>query len=452
MERVLFAPIGDTDPVRNDFDGPILHIVRHYHPQTVYLFINKRFEERDRQQDIYARLIKLISPDCCVEKIYTGIDDPSDFDAFNEIMKRSLDEIAARHPAAEILLNISSGTPQMIACLCLEAVSGRYRCRPVQVKTPQKNSNAGVGHLQDGTVENIWENLMDNLPEAENRCVEPEILGFRRARLTAELRGMLQTYDYKAAHQLLKQHPGFFSQTAAKIAEHAMLRIDLHTHEANLLAQKLNPELPFDLFPVKNARAKEIVEYFLVFDVKRKKRELSDFVLRLSPLATALAACFLERFYQLERTRLIEYDQRKVPWYSIPKLQSIDMELASWVVEPGQAGVKPSGRIYYSLENTLKICRYFSEMVKTHTEPLTLELLEQFKSLREVERNVRNLAAHEITAVSEEMIIDASGGLDSARIADKVKDVIKKIFGNEVKSEVFNIYERINAHIDAMVS
>ncbi|MBE3581083.1 MAG: hypothetical protein IMW96_05540 [Thermoanaerobacteraceae bacterium] len=82
-----------------------------------------------------------------MEKIYTGIEDASDFDAFNEIMKRSLGEIAARHPEAEILLNISSGTPQMIACLCLEAVSGRYRCRPVQEKMPKRDSNAGIGHL-----------------------------------------------------------------------------------------------------------------------------------------------------------------------------------------------------------------------------------------------------------------------------------------------------------------
>lgn len=452
MERVLFAPIGDTDPVRNDFDGPVLHIVRHYRPKTVYQFINKRFEKRDREKDIYAKLIKLVNPECHVEKIYSGIEDASDFDAFNEVMKRSLDGIAARHPDAEILLNISSGTPQMIACLCLEAVSGRYRCRPVQVKTPKRDSNVGVGHLGNESIESIWENLLDNLPEAENRCVEPDILGFRRTRLAAELGGLLSAYDYKAAHNILKQHPGFFSETAALLAEHAMLRVDLRTNEADKIAQKLKDVLQFDLFPVKNAKAKKVIEYFLVFDLKCKKRELSDFVMRLSPLATNLAACFLERCYRLDMSRLTKFDLNKVPWYSVAKLQNIDRGLAAWMTE-SMAGSGQLGRIFYSLENTLKICRYFTEVAKTHRDPVVLELLqEKFSRLREVERNVRNLAAHEIVNISEDMIINSGCGLNSKGIVAIIKDIIIKLFGSEIKTEVFDIYEKINQLIEKLAA
>ena len=41
QERVLLSPLGKTDPVRESFDGPMLHIVRHLRPSKVYLFMTK---------------------------------------------------------------------------------------------------------------------------------------------------------------------------------------------------------------------------------------------------------------------------------------------------------------------------------------------------------------------------------------------------------------------------
>ena len=38
-KRVLFSPIGTTDPIRDCYDGGCLHIVRHYRPQKVVLYL-----------------------------------------------------------------------------------------------------------------------------------------------------------------------------------------------------------------------------------------------------------------------------------------------------------------------------------------------------------------------------------------------------------------------------
>ncbi|WP_196611202.1 hypothetical protein [Pectinatus brassicae] len=48
-ECVLFSPVGSTDPIRGDFDGPMLHIVRYYKPKKVYFF-NSRMAKRDRRK------------------------------------------------------------------------------------------------------------------------------------------------------------------------------------------------------------------------------------------------------------------------------------------------------------------------------------------------------------------------------------------------------------------
>ena len=43
--KILFSPIGYTDPWRNNHDAAMLHIVRHYQPEKVVLFFSKSLWE-----------------------------------------------------------------------------------------------------------------------------------------------------------------------------------------------------------------------------------------------------------------------------------------------------------------------------------------------------------------------------------------------------------------------
>lgn len=38
---ILFSPIGTADPITALGDGPMLHIVRHYRPIVVVLFLSE---------------------------------------------------------------------------------------------------------------------------------------------------------------------------------------------------------------------------------------------------------------------------------------------------------------------------------------------------------------------------------------------------------------------------
>ena len=72
MERVLFSPVGDTDPVRGCCDGACLHIVRHYRPTRVILFYTQEMEEKERHDHRYTRAIERIAPDCPIENIFAA--------------------------------------------------------------------------------------------------------------------------------------------------------------------------------------------------------------------------------------------------------------------------------------------------------------------------------------------------------------------------------------------
>ena len=54
--RILFTPVGDTDPVRGYHDGGTLHILRHYAPvDRICVFLTKEREEKKAGSDCYTK-------------------------------------------------------------------------------------------------------------------------------------------------------------------------------------------------------------------------------------------------------------------------------------------------------------------------------------------------------------------------------------------------------------
>ena len=43
--KILFSPVGGTDPISNYHDGALLHICRFYKPDTVYLYLSGEIVE-----------------------------------------------------------------------------------------------------------------------------------------------------------------------------------------------------------------------------------------------------------------------------------------------------------------------------------------------------------------------------------------------------------------------
>ena len=60
-ESVLFTCVGTTDTVRGLRDGGMMHAVRHYRPQKVYIFVSSEMEmlnQRDRRYEKTFRFIQ----------------------------------------------------------------------------------------------------------------------------------------------------------------------------------------------------------------------------------------------------------------------------------------------------------------------------------------------------------------------------------------------------------
>ena len=54
MAKILFSPIGGSDPIRNFRDGSMLHICRYYLPDKVILYLTGEMYQHHLQDNRYV--------------------------------------------------------------------------------------------------------------------------------------------------------------------------------------------------------------------------------------------------------------------------------------------------------------------------------------------------------------------------------------------------------------
>ena len=79
-KRVLFSPIGTTDPIRDCYDGGCLHIVRHYRPQKVVLYLTKQMAKLEDKDQRFSKSIHSIDKDIEIKLIYSNVDGGFNYD------------------------------------------------------------------------------------------------------------------------------------------------------------------------------------------------------------------------------------------------------------------------------------------------------------------------------------------------------------------------------------
>lgn len=146
---VLFSPIGNSDPCRQQKDGTMrdgamLHIIRYYHPEVVALFMTGEMMKYHRGDDRYRKAIRSALPDFKDENIriidHSEIVDANKFELFDQHFRKELENLHWRYPNHELLVNVTSGTPQMEASLYVLAVTLPFPVTLVQVNSPSKSN------------------------------------------------------------------------------------------------------------------------------------------------------------------------------------------------------------------------------------------------------------------------------------------------------------------------
>ncbi len=430
--RILFTPAGDTDPVRGLHDGAILHILRHYEVDKVILLLTKDMEAKEDAMGCYAKGIESVSPDTSLTYIRSGITEPQKFEALTGVQDAFAEAYEA-HPDAEWLVNISSGTPQLKTVMALFALDYPH-VKAIQVASPEGGSNRDNHPCPNA--EELVEMLecnADNEEGARNRCEEPPLFLLKRHGLIRQITSLVENYEYAGALQLLMQNRDCgFSDDTEKLLRHAVYRRDLMWREANKVISKYEGK-PLMESP------DDFTEYFRVMEMRARKKQYPEFIVKLSPVLMQLGMKYLRSLTRFDLDRC-GYERGGVFRLDRGKMNGAYPRLVSYI--EGILGKSlRSDPIYFS--SIVWICEYLNANEykgdKRHKNVTGI-----FEKLRLAEEKTRNLVAHEITNLSDAKIQELTkltaqnpsgipGGLTTEKILQLLRDAARLIRGQDIK-------------------
>ena len=282
---VLFSPIGTADPLTQLGDGPMLHIVRHYRPERVVLFLSPKMAEYQEQDQRYTKAIELLSERHggdvpTIELVKSSTTDVYKFDVYISEFEQKLNEISKENGGDTILVNASSGTPAMEEALVALGAFGRLNLTLLQVLTPRKGPNKKEDRENPHKYELdfLWECNLDNEEGRPCRILEVKTPNFSDRLLLENIRSLTARYNYVAAASLAEQ--------ARTISPEARMMIEAAVDRLNLNGQKSAQVFARSDMAYSSSAAGLVAEYVSILEIMLKQERWADFMRALTPAIT----------------------------------------------------------------------------------------------------------------------------------------------------------------------
>lgn len=280
---VLFSPIGNSDPWRRLRDGAMLHIVRHYKPKKVVLYFTKSIYEGTHSLEghklfDWKHIIQNISPNTLVEMIVDDVEKPHDYDVYKDVFHEAITKLHDEFKDATVLLNVTSGTQQMGATLCLEYITYPENKRAVQVSTPEKESNAGKEYDKPKLIAESLQYVNELEQSEEARYSEIQILSFREAMWKTMTQELLNNYDYVGAREIFKR-----------------LKKDKAVQLLSKKIEEINNQKIFSDIDQRyeSYNLKKILCQFLILQMRFDQKHYSDVLIRIKSITEFLCQEYL---------------------------------------------------------------------------------------------------------------------------------------------------------------
>lgn len=437
-ETILFSCLGSTDPVRGEHDGAMLHIARHYRPDRILWYMTREMRLLAEKDNRYALAIEYLKkqcpgyepeilPPCCDE-----LEDASDFDAFYDVFEEQLCGISRKYPGAEILVNISSGTPQMKTTLALLSSTLQFPIRAIQVKNFE--NRAGTTERTNSKTYDLEYELElneDAEPDAPNRCSEPKLMLIQRNKQRAQVDSLLRRYDYEALASMSRTLP----ENIRSLIQHLAYRSAYNLNEAATEAQNIRD---MELFPANAVNAptyreyRELSEYILILKLMQRTQRYTDLLIRLNPLVIRLQRSWLVK-NGVDFSQMGNVNRQGREIMNPEKIRRNNPDLADWLDE------KYNG--FRSGDLNIIFCNYLTEWLgKAETETGVF-----FRKLLRLNQE-RNESAHSLNNVTEEEIARIMG-YSSGQLIKNLIALLAEIYPEHYREELFSIYDTANRWI-----
>lgn len=445
--RVLFSCPGSTDPVRGFRDGGIMHIMRHYRPQVVCLFLSAEMEKKEIEDGRYTKSIEYVKAHWQdyapkLELIKSGIENPHDLDTVYEPLVEGFRKFASEYADCQILINLSSGTPQMQMVMTQLALDVQYNALGIQVNSPEKRSGTTERTTVKGyAVDEELECNDDEKPDEPNRCTEPQMLPLQRRQRREQMIALLDRRDYRALNDM-RDLPAKLRPLIGHLAARSDLMRD------DKLERDAQKDLPFKLYPVKGGASKEyreISEYYLLLRNLHMTQRYSEFVLRINPFLVQLLMKLLDRNLPCRLNDIL--DSKK--GLSTTRMQecipdiklALERKMNSLLKDEKNVSLKVCINLMWVLWHEDKEHEYYTGLLC---------------ACDNLNTNQRNTAAHQLHAVTEEQIyndcVDENGRHYTAQqLVNAFGSLLQQAYPDTCDKELFTVYDRCSDYIRAML-
>lgn len=283
--KVLISAVGNTDPIRNFHDGALVHIARKYHPDKIIIVFS---EELICKKDDIEKVIRSIDSQYVPEIVYhepiilnneVHIFDTM-FDQFDAIIREYYTK------DDEFILNLSSGTPQIKSALFVLNRLSEINVKAVQVPSPEKKSNAGVGHDDSEDIDALIDTNIDNKRDFVDRTIEDTSEKFKQGLMKKTLRDFIKKYDYKASLELANQLPDFSGlKEARKKLQDIVDALDRQDIPQTFKNRKWSDE------------KKKVLNAYLTIELQKERGNFSEGLIRIKTLTEFILEDYIDNRY-----------------------------------------------------------------------------------------------------------------------------------------------------------
>lgn len=431
-KKILFSPVGGTDPIKYFHDGSLLHISRFYKPDVIYLYMSHEILENHKKDNRYVKSLELLGE-------YIGLDfeihiierddliEAQQYDVFYEDFRNEIQKIEKTMDGTDsLIVNMASGTPGMKSALIVMATLAEYKFLPIQVSSPKRAMNSELEERAAYDVETNWDLNEDNESGCQNRCQEVQCFNLMRLLKEDMIKKHIEAYDYPAALAIAEEIQDDISEDAFRWIQIADARIKLNRKKISMLLKKND-----ELYPIQDGKRQKIFEYILVLKRKVDKQEYADFIRGITPIVVDVLEEILQKECNIRIEDYCYYDRNNIRKWDKGKMNGTELK------EIVSKGYKREFDYDYIKSDAL------SKIILEKSDDKKLQ--QNVIDILNIEKKVRNITAHKIVSVTDEWIKQETKK-SSKEILDIIRFLLRKA-GINAKDEDWYSYNRMNERI-----
>ena len=426
--KILISAVGTTDPISNNHDAALLHIARNYRPDKIVLVYS---QEMMVKQDLINKVLLSIegyNPIIEIDSTILNNDEVFLFDKMYEVMGLIVQKYT--NDDDEIILNLSSGTPQIISALFALNRINDYNTQAIQVATPKKGANREYKSLTDTEIDALIVENQDNNVDFVDRSIKDKSEKFTQALVKRHLRSLIASFDYQAAEAIInrKEYNKLLSKKRIAYIREKLNDFSRVFKNQSILSDILS-------FPLDDSQ-KKALNYYLLIDVLKEREHIADVLIK----AKSLAEFVIEETIKKNHEGLIVFDG------NLPKLNpdfpdceaildDIDKKMKK------SRGIEDTEERIFSVQSTLNLLAYLNILEFYEYDSQLQTAINSILSLN----GERNKVAHGLSEIDTRLL--------SRKKLKQLSENLRLLLVDclDIDSSYFNYYDKQNEELIKML-